>query len=264
MDLTPIQRVSSNLWLKRDDLFKVAGVCGSKARTAYDLIGSRNVNRTQPNYNIDTVVCGGFRSSTIFPIASAICKHYGLKCVCVTNAGSDTEEMATARKNGAEIISCNTWHANDFRMTAMNYAVDNNAYLLPFNLTKLDAVLKIGKQVKDIPEEIKQVVIPVGSGNNFVGVVYGLGLIGRTDVEVVGVQVGAPADEVVGMLKMISMQTKLPKYRIVVAPESYSTQVKVGVGDVWLDPIYEAKCVQFIDSDTPTLFWIVGDRRGCM
>jgi len=119
-----------------------------------------------------------------------------------------------------------------------------------------EAVQQTRTQVRNIPREIKRLVIPVGSGMSLAGVLWGMKDCGLS-VPVLGVRVGAdprkqlakyaPRDWA-GMVKLVNSSSDYHK------PADTTRRC-----DIALDPIYEGKCVAFLKPGD--LLWIVGIRR---
>ena len=115
-------------------------------------------------------------------------------------------------------------------------------------------------QVANVPKEVKRIVVPCGGGMNMIAIIKGLERYGRTDVEVVGVQVGANPDKTFNTWLQDSLFEKCPiDYVFVKAEGKYGDAAKVTTIDgIELDEMYEAKCIPFLqDGD---LLWIVGKK----
>ena len=118
-----------------------------------------------------------------------------------------------------------------------------------------EAVRQTAGQTAGIPKQVRRVVLPVGSGMSLSGVLWGLEQRGIR-LPVLGIVVGADPTK------------RLNKY----APplwQSHTTLVRPGIdyhkpaacttiGGIVLEPIYEAKCIPFLQPDD--LLWVVGIR----
>lgn len=69
--MTPVEYIDG-YYFKRDDKYSIFGVCGGKARAAYQLI------QQGINMGFDTFVTAGSRMSTQCEIVSTICERIGV------------------------------------------------------------------------------------------------------------------------------------------------------------------------------------------
>ena len=123
-----------------------------------------------------------------------------------------------------------------------------------------EAVYQTALQVKSLVEPYKQgkfsrIIMPIGSGMSLSGVLWGL-LYWGIDVPVIGVQVGGKYEK--------RLQVYAPKDMDLTTVKSTHDYHKYyennQIGDLKLDPIYEAKCLDFIEEGD--LLWVVGVRDG--
>jgi len=89
---TPVQQVD-DYFLKRDDLFEVAGVRGGKARTCWSLA-----------QGAVGLVTAGSRSSPQVNIVAHIARDLGIPCRVHTPEGEPSPEVADAVTCGAEWV----------------------------------------------------------------------------------------------------------------------------------------------------------------
>jgi 1-aminocyclopropane-1-carboxylate deaminase/D-cysteine desulfhydrase-like pyridoxal-dependent ACC family enzyme len=121
----------------------------------------------------------------------------------------------------------------------------------------VEAIEQTKKQTYNIPfNKINRIVIPVGSCMSLLGVLHGLFEQG-IDVPVFGVCVGAKPDKT---LKKYSSKEMRKNLELCKSPYKYSTPFPISrINNIRLDPIYEAKCLPFLEDGD--LFWIVGIRN---
>lgn len=239
--LTPVQRVEQ-YWLKRDDLFSVAGVAGGKARTCWAL-----------SRGSDGLVTAGSRKSPQAAIVAAIAHQLRIPCHVHTPTGELGSELSYAQNKGAVVIQ----HKAGYNNVIIARAREDAAYLgwsyIPFGMECWEAVRQTSNQVLNIPPEACRVVIPVGSGMSAAGVVMGLREHGP-DIPILGVCVGADPGK--------RLNTYCPgwkrRMKLVRSEHDYHKPIKARIGDVSLDPIYEAKCLPYLRGGD--LLWIVGIR----
>jgi len=246
---TPVER-RGNVWVKRDDLFRVAGVSGGKVRSCWHLAQGAT-----------GLVTAGSRSSPQVNIVAHVAKALGIPCRVHTPEGELSPEVKAAEAAGAEVVQHRAGYNTVIIKRARDDAKKRGWREIPFGMECTEAVTQTRAQVASIAEHvragaIKRVVMPVGSGMSLAGVLHGLRDHGLT-VPVVGVVVGSDPKE------------RLARY----APAGWESMVelrasglpydKPGAAEEFLglrlDPIYEAKCLPFMEPDD--LLWVVGIRQ---
>jgi 1-aminocyclopropane-1-carboxylate deaminase/D-cysteine desulfhydrase-like pyridoxal-dependent ACC family enzyme len=248
--ITPIEEYDfqgHKLWLKREDMFEIAGVNGGKVRTCWSLCKDANKG----------LVTAGSRMSPQVNIVAHIAKYLGIPCRCHTPQGKLSPEVEDAKKCGAEIIQHKAGYNNVIIARAREDAKGLGWTHVPFGMDAEEAVNQTRRQVVNIPKGVKRIVIPVGSGMSLAGLLHGLQDRGL-NIPVLGVVVGA------------SPEKRLNKYapcfwesmtEFVWSNLDYHTEVKDTklLEEVICDPIYEAKCFPYIQYGD--LFWIIGIRK---
>jgi hypothetical protein len=241
-ELTPVQQVG-NVWLKRDDLYSVAGVAGGKVRSCWALAQGAT-----------GLVTAGSRASPQVNIVAHIAKRLGVPCRVHTPEGEASEEVADAVACGAERVEHRPGHNSVIIARAREDAKARGWREIPFGMECDEAVRQTRRQVAGLPSGVRRIVIPVGSGMSLCGVLWGLRDQGLA-IPVLGVVVGAdPAKR----LEKYAPPGWQQMVQLVPAGVDYHDAVQATVGDAVLDPHYEAKCARFLqDGD---LLWIVGVR----
>lgn len=248
--LTPVEQ-HGNFLVKRDDLFTIAGQSGGKARTCYYLA-------TQPG--VVGIVTAGASASPQVCIVANVAKHLGLPCRVHVPArarqGLSAESLA-AEAAGATIIQ----HRGGYNNVIISRA-KHDPHLqqgwreVPFGMECQEAVEQTRLQVANIPKSTKRIVIPVGSGMSLCGMLHGLQDVGLGHVPVLGVVVGAAPTKRLTKYAPIFWQSQLT---LVNAGLPYGAPApNTMLGALQLDPIYEAKCLPFLEPDD--LLWVVGVR----
>ena len=256
---TPVQQVYSpeidaDVWVKRDDLFEIAGVRGGKVRSCW------SIATAQP---VAGLITAGSRASPQVNIVAHIAKALGVPCRVHIPTGDLGPELIAARDAGAEIIQHKAGYNTVIVKRAAQDAEAHPGWLeVPFGMECDEAVRQTASQVATLPHgQFSRIVMPVGSGMSFAGVLWGLLRhyegTGETPPPVLGVQVGADPAK------------RLAKYappgwrdlaRIVVSEFDYHDPAPVTeFAGIALDPIYEAKCLPYLQEGD--LFWIVGIRE---
>jgi 1-aminocyclopropane-1-carboxylate deaminase/D-cysteine desulfhydrase-like pyridoxal-dependent ACC family enzyme len=243
---TPIER-HGGYWVKRDDLFEVAGAKGGKARTCWALAqGARGL------------VTAGTLASPQVNIVARIARELGVPCRAHVPTGALGPEVEAARAAGAEIIQHNPGRNSVIIKRARDDAaarVGDGWVEVPFGMECPEAVRQTASQVRDIPNDVQRIVVPVGSGMSLAGVLVGLEQLGRL-LPVLGVVVGANPRK---LLERYAAATAIERVRLVESGSNFRKRAQdTRLGDLDLDPIYEAKCLPFLRPGD--LLWIIGHR----
>lgn len=247
MDLTPVEKRGA-YWFKRDDKFNVGGIAGGKVRTCLALAQQEGVKG---------LVTAGSRQSPQVNIVAHVGKALGLPVRAHTPTGALSPEVQMAKDIGAEIIQHKYGYNSVIIKRARDDANERGWLEIPFGMETEIAVRETAKQVENIPAEVKRMVVPVGSGMSLAGILHGLIKFGRTDIEVVGVMVGA---DPLKRLNKYAPNGWEDMVTLVKSDLDYHTHApNLQLAGVTLDPVYEAKCIPFIKMGD--LIWIVGVRK---
>lgn len=252
--MTEIQK-AGNLLFKRDDLFEFGGMYGAKVRAAKVLCEKAKEN------GYTTITTLGAKSSPQINIMASVCKELGLKAVGHTTTSELQLDMRRAVEKGAEIIQHSYGYTNVLIKRAKEYAVNNNAFYLPFGMDDNIAVETTAAEVSSILpyiDDINRVIIVVGSGINLAGLIRGF-MKYKINKPILGVQVGFTGvpkilDKYIGeniWQKHCELVTAKQKYN------DYSEYTKVNGIDV--DSTYEGKCVPFLQKGD--LYWLIGKKE---
>ncbi len=253
--LTPITKVG-HLWVKRDDSFRVAGVCGGKARTCLYL-----ARRAQEHGATGLVTACNMHSPQA-AIVAAIAQSMNMDCLVYVNKHSKpTPEVELARQYGARVLLAESTYDSVAELRAhqfvhsLRFVHERPWVLIPFGMKCQEAVEQTAKQVKGIPYTVKRIVVPVGSGMSLCGVLKGLQECKR-DIPVLGVSVGRDPRSTI---RMYGPKDYAQMCRIVTSNMAYGTPAsQTLLGNIELDAIYEAKALPYLRLDD--LFWCVGHR----
>ena len=241
--MTPIEQ-RGDYWVKRDDVFCIGGGRGGKVRTCWTLA-----------QGAEGLVTAGSRSSPQVNIVAQIARRLGIPCHVHVPQGKLTPELRQAQQAGAEVVQHKAGRNNVIIARARDDAAETGWLEIPFGMECQEAVDATASQVKDLPEGVKRIVVPVGSGMTLAGILTGLVQQGL-DIPVVGVKVGANPTKRLnkwapkGWSKLVTL---------VDSGQDYHEQAKqLEWEDIRLDSIYEAKCISFLEAGD--LFWIIGIR----
>lgn len=249
-ELTPVEYYEDEgVWLKRDDMFEIYGVRGGKARSAYQVI----LELLEQGYK--TIVTAGSRQSPQCEIVSFICESMGVDCKLFMPFGGDTSVITNIKNNShTEIIRVRPGYNNIIVARAREYAENRGCGYVPFGMECARNVEVTSEQVRNIPMECSRVVVPVGSGMSFSSIVTGMSKYG-IEKPLLGVRVGKDPTKIINEY---AFGLDLMDYEIVESSVDYHDPVEAYVGGYNLDPIYEAKCFEFLKRGD--LLWVVGHR----
>lgn len=244
---TPIEHIGNSIWLKRDDLFMWNGVRGGKVRTCLALATSGETP--------SGLVTAGSRSSPQCNIVSHIAQSLGIPCRVHTPEGKAGDEVSYAIAAGADRVA----HRAGYNNVIIKRAKDDAAALdwrnIPFGMECEEAVTQTRAQVPSVlPDGVTRIVAPVGSGMSLAGILHGLQDHGH-DLPVLGIVVGA---DPVKRLDEYAPKNWRENVTLIESGFSYDTHINASLGDVELDPVYEAKCVKHLHAGD--LLWVVGVR----
>lgn len=242
-DLTPVMEHGGYL-VKRDDLFQIAGVRGGKVRTVWALAqGAKGL------------VTSGSRHSPHVHRVAAVAQRLGIPCRIHIATGENTPDVQGAEDAGAEIIRHTAGYLNVLNARAREDAEESGYTLIPFGVVCDEAVRQIKHQTLNLPQEMKRLVVAVGSGVSLSGILHGLKEQGR-DVPILGVSVGKDPVEV---LDQYAPKDWRKTVTLVKSPLKFEEHPKeTYLGDIPLDPTYEAKCLPYLQEGD--VLWSIGVR----
>lgn len=241
--ITPIQS-HGGYWVKRDDMFQVAGVRGGKVRTCWGLAQGAN-----------GLVTAGSRQSPQVNIVASIAKRLGIPCRVHTPEGELSPEVKAAETAGAVVIQHKAGYNNVIIARAREDAAAQGWREIPFGMECPDAVKATATQVVNIPD-VQRIVMPVGSGMSLAGVLTGLVSTGR-HIPVLGVIVGSDPTKRLDQYAPDGWRDMVELVKSDLDYHAHAPNIKLG--DLTLDPIYEAKCIPFLKEGD--LLWVVGIRQ---
>lgn len=243
--LTPWEQ-HADIWVKRDDLFEDRGVRGGKGRTLLTLARGAT-----------GLVAAGSRQSTQINRVAQAARALGLPCQIHLPASRepDSLEITEAEQAGAILIRDRPGYLKVMTARARSAARERGWRYVPFGMECPEAIAETRAQVPGMPDGIRRLVIPVGGGMTLAGVLWGLEDIGRM-VPVLGVMVGADPT--------VRLDVHAPPFwradvQLVASGLPYSKSAPARMlGGLALDPIYEAKCLPFLQPGDG--LWVVDCR----
>lgn len=250
MELTPIEE-KNGYFFKRDDYYEFAGIRGGKVRSAKRLIEKG----MEQGYS--TFTSAGSKQSPQIVILSRISEYYKVNFVAHCPSGELSEELKSIQNNKfTQIIQHKPGYNSVIISRAKKYSKENNVYYIPFGMECREAIEQTQEQVYNIPSGVNRIVVPVGSGMSLAGILNGLEKYKMNHIPVLGVSVGADPIKRVQKFNPFFYSN----FNIVYSKLDYHTYVKENQFEgIILDPIYEAKCIPFLEKGD--LLWIVGIRN---
>lgn len=273
-DLTPVEKIGG-LFFKREDKFKpfpFSRVNGSKLRQCIMLLEK---NKEQARNGIITA------TSILSPqavITSAVAKNIGVDCTIMYGGTTAKKILSmpypTACLNmGSKIkIVANTGRTAVIGAKAKEFQKENGGYVIRYGFDmkeNIDCFLEsVSEQVKNIPDELENIVVTVGSAITIVGILYGISLYGKKVRNVFGVGVAPNRQNKIGFyLDLLGCD------KIVQSPLHYIDAFNKYKGfkyenvfneayyGIRFHPRYEAKAFRWLRAshlEGETLFWITG------
>jgi 1-aminocyclopropane-1-carboxylate deaminase/D-cysteine desulfhydrase-like pyridoxal-dependent ACC family enzyme len=307
MDLTPVQKVGQ-MYFKREDMFAplgYGGINGSKLRQAIWLVDRQN----KIGGDQTTLISGASIKSPQLPMSSAVAYHFGYSSLHVIGATRPDTCMSK------DMVKMATWFGAKFAFLKVGYnpVLQNKVNSLiegnKGKYFKLNYGITIGaeqpeesivefhyigaNQVQNIPEEVETIIIPAGSGNSCISVLYGLAHFKPKNLKnIYLIGVGPSKLKFINArLKLIKEVSKvntlnlnhefgeefetdpdlraysikyidihsIPKY-------DYQNEVKFEYEGIEFHPTYEGKILDYLITDMPelinpkTMLWIVGGK----
>jgi len=243
-NLTPIERYDG-IYFKREDKFELYGLNGAKTRGAYYLI-QKGVKLGFTKFT----TCGARDSMQMYIVAS-LCKQLGYEFVGHAPQGELPESFKQFN-----IIQHRAGYNNVIAARAKEYAHEEGAYMIPFGLLDRGLMALASTQVNNIPKGVQRIIVPVGGAVNLCGVLIGLQKI-RCKLPVLGVVVGRDPTRTLASYAPWGYHSRL---KLVPSGMPYGKHAEIrDLYGVPLDPVYEAKCVPFVEKGD--LLWIIGLRN---
>jgi len=275
-DLTPVENIGG-VWLKREDKFSPDGMHnGSKFRQLIWLFSR------QP---YPGVASGAVTGSPQLPMVAACARHYGMKCVQFSGA---RKNMALAgEKLGAKTNLVNPGYGPLVNKRAKDYAKIHGWLRIETNITvttsnaEIEAFHRVGsEQVRNLPDHMETLIIPAGSRNSAVSILYGLHRYPRKSLKkIILMHINKNLEkhekEMWERLKACGVHKigyDIKTYDVFAnGYTNYEKLMSFSHNGLAFHPRYEGKCWNYI-KDNPkvfrpylndrTLFWIVGSEPG--
>jgi hypothetical protein len=242
-DLTPILSVDDGMWVKADHLYSWRDAMGGKARGARRLLEGRQ---------IPGIVSSGSRSSEQALVLAQIARALRARLRFHLPSGSPGESVREAAKIWAELVPHTPGYASVVRRRAQLDAQSRGWFYIAPGIESEDMIDATASQVRDIPPEVRRIVVAVGSGVSCAGLLRGIARLERP-IPVLGVMCGGSP------LHVLRKWAPGWQERLTLVPSGrpYTNHVSgVQIGGVALNAVYEAKAAPFLEQGD--LLWVVG------
>jgi 1-aminocyclopropane-1-carboxylate deaminase/D-cysteine desulfhydrase-like pyridoxal-dependent ACC family enzyme len=292
-DLTPVEK-HGVYWFKRDDKFHPfddSPINGGKVRQCIFLLGD-NKDYIEKNCNGVVATASSVHSPQAL-IVTRVAQEFGFKTVVGIGVLEPEEAvrkhpiMKSVENLGGTIIKlAGTGFNSTLYARLKEMAKKENYFIVQFGINLKENVPAImgstAKQVKNLPNRLDNLVIPVGSGITMSGILRGLREYKKRVRRIIGIQIAGvdrrktidslmPRIEAVPGFPLLLSKVNIPYEFYMIKGVPYATMERVTIKDdeedeeFTLDPIYEAKAFKYmvkhlkLDEDDKTLFWIVGN-----
>lgn len=261
-DLTPIEKYNG-IYFKRDDKFqpfKDIPLNGGKLRQAFLLL---YYNYIDIKHWCDGHV--GSATSMLSPqgiIITRVAKEFGFKTYLAIGGKRDNSLILLAKEIGAIIKRYNIGYEKTL-ITMLKQ--EHKFFMVKFGLnvsTNRSAIINANAlQVKNIPDKLDMLVIPVGSGISMAGILAGIKRYKKKVKRIIGIQIAGydRRDVIDGIVS----NTKYEFYQDKTYPYHKLMSLYININES-LDPLYESKAFEYFINNfdfyrKKVLFWIVGD-----
>lgn len=263
--LDPIEEIDGYL-VKRGDSFRLGPHVGSKVRQCLHVVGGQ-LDKISNQHN-NGICTGAGLPSPQTAIVAGVAKHFGLRCAVTTpwflDGLRDVNRInaSLAQREGAAVYGVGNPNPNGYLRDVNELVAETGFMPVRFGMCGDRAMEPIAKQVENVPDSVRQIVVISGSGLTAIGILRGLA------------QHGKPVERV--YVCTLSGHYALNKKRWhdslpsqmqytgevveVASPKPYRHLMK----HAWLDWTYEAKAWAWMTDNLPpstsTLFWVIGTR----
>ena len=283
-ELTSIEEYNG-IFYKRDDLFKPftdSPLNGGKTRQALSLIQTTlDIIRKDYNSTVSTA-CSVHSAQGV--IIARIAKEYNLKFILVVS-GKSLEDSLSRYKSlrivkdlGGDIRVVSKLGYNNVLNSKLNeISKSEKSFTIAFGMNYKNYAKSIIEtnvnQVRNIPQELDSLVIPVGSGVTSAGILSGLRKFDKQVKNIILVQIAGfdrtkEINEIVNEdIDIWEPSIQIPYKFIRYGKYPYSKWLDCKISDDFsLDGRYEAKAHEWMLNNKSTLgnkilFWVIGNTK---
>ena len=266
---SPIETYGGYL-IKRDDMFSLGEIIkGGKVRQCLRIV-YENLDEIKSKYNGGLITGCGLPSPQS-TIVSAVSKYFGLKCIVVSpiydNSKVDVNRInvSLSQKLGAKIYGVGNPNPSGYKLDVKKLKDELGYYEIKFGMNSESVIDTTSHQVKNIPNELENLVVICGSGLNLLGILKGIVKYKKKVNNVYGITLSKFFDENKKLYydNLVDKEKYKGQLHIIRSPYPYQRLKKTDIP--FLDWTYESKAYSFmtenISPSTNTLFWVVGIRN---
>jgi hypothetical protein len=278
MDLTPVEEHES-LLLKREDLFVLGRCNGSKLRACQYLIA-----RAQASGKTRVISAASVLSPQS-AMAATVARKFGMHCTVVACSKPSTAmthpSLRIAAEAGARLEFVGVGYNPFLQRCARDMtAKDHDAWQLPYGIampagSTREAIREfhslVAGQTANIPDTVRTVVIPFGSGQTAAGVIMGLAEKPPAALErIILPDIGPDRQQwLLERLSVLDVKPPVPVEHVALHPSfcTYGDRMPETVDGVIMHATYEGKIIRWAKQYQPdwwtqrdggTLLWVVG------
>ena len=280
-ELTPIEKINDNFYVKRDDLFipySDLPINGGKVRQCILLI-ENNLNYIKNECNNWVYTSGGILSPQSV-ILARVCKEYGINFKffrgCTSTPKSNNLLDICEHLGGVIDSTTKQGFENILNHTIEQHKLNGEKFFhVKFGINvetdRKSIIDSVAEQVKNVPSDIDTIIVPCGSCIMISGIICGVKKYHK-NCKVIGIQIAGydrskDIDNILNCGKVDLLNENDFNYELRLSKDySYSRPIKKNIGNIELDKYYESKAFDYYDKymksefeNKKVLFWIVGN-----
>lgn len=267
-EITPIQSERGYL-IKHDDVFDLGGIRGGKVRQCVKLVYD-NLDYIKNECNGGLITAAGLPSPQS-TIVSAVAKYFELKCL-VTLPIYDNKFKDFGRINaslsqqlGSIVYGVGNPNPNGPEKDALELVKQFGYYQVKFGMNGENVTNTIARQVENIPNSVKNIVIISGSGLSAIGILKGLNLFNKNVENVYVITLSGYFRKNKQKWYDVLLENKKFKGNIHEIRSNIPYQKYYKINDTFeFDLTYESKAWQWmidnLSANEKTLFWVVDKK----
>lgn len=288
--LTPVEFVGS-MHLKREDKFAplgYGGINGSKVRQCIYLV-DKFCNGVDRRYDPLGLVSGASVKSSQLSVGTIVALGYAMPSVHVIGATTPEsaikhEQVKIADHFGAKFVISKVAY-NPVLQSKAKSLIDNELkgwFYLEYG-SSMDHIGNSNEEVakfhavgayqlRNIPDSVDTLIVPTGSCNTLVSIVYGIRMFNKPINKIICLQIGPDKQQYTReKLTCIENVTGLDlngierEYHKLNERWSYQNDVLYDFHGIEMHPTYEGKCFQYLEENPELVnehscFWLTGSK----
>jgi hypothetical protein len=257
--------------IKRGDYFVLRGpvpVVGSKVRQCLHVV-HENLERIRTQHN-GGILTGAGLPSPQTAIVAAVARYFELKCAITTPRFENGKfrdfnriNASIAQKCGATVYGVGNPNPSGYEKDAKELCKELGYFQIKFGMFGDVAMEPVIRQVQNVPEHIREIVIVSGSGLSALSILKGLARYQKTHVQQVNV-VTLSGHFHENYVKWYENQPEKADVELNIVPSAYVYRHELKTYG-HMDFTYESKAWDWMAKNRPasreTLFWTVGERN---